>query len=460
MTTSAIPMMTPTNPLKATDAGVSPEKRARNNDGTPMFAAVLKGRLQRSGDQQAIGEVDLSMLLKSLQQLLQTMQEEQKDPKAEEQVKKAIDLLKKIMLDLSQNDGERSPDSFRDVAGSEQDLKTKDVRYNIQSLGWFEQQIENMLAPPEEGKIPKQQTNLKSLLESLEGTIHRLIQILAKNGNASIHDDTIKALQQTEYGMNGAKTPAYSGQVEKSGKPQASEPSGQHGKQEAGQTVNKQTGQTQTASERSSVTVPFRLKANHSQAIAASVFRRTVAPHGKNESMTNTGAMADFQSGPMSRLEQLVLHARQGEKAYQEQQFVRDFRQMLANSFLQNSGGRQQLTMKLYPRHLGTLNVQLTQENGEMTATLITSTAAAKHLVDSQLSQLRNAFAHQNLHIDKVQVLMLSGQEQANQAQDSYGKQQEHHHEEHQKENEQHVDEDDGGTEVGFSEWLEEVHLN
>src|SRR5699024_9764179 len=121
-------------------------------------------------------------------------------------------------------------------------------------------------------------------------------------------------------------------------------------------TTNGQTVTTQVVKTQSFV--------NHPTDIAASVFRREVQVNGKNgEQMNRHGfSFLDYQPGTMSRLQQLIIHTHQNGNAAEQQQFVREFQQMLARSVLKNIGGRQQLTMQLYPRHLGKLHVQLTHE--------------------------------------------------------------------------------------------------
>lgn len=188
--------------------------------------------------------------------------------------------------------------------------------------------------------------------------------------------------------------------------------------------------------------------------IAVSTFRRSVITHEKNG---QTGHVASFDSGPMNRLQQFVIHVRGSGKGVTQQQFVRDFQQILAKSTLTAARGKEQLTVNLYPRHLGTLNIQLTRENGQLTATLIASTTAAKNLVETHLHQLQGAFASQNLHVDKLQVFLPSGQAQAQVAYDhgeSRGQAQHGHREERQEQTEE-----DSEGDTSFTEWLKQLHL-
>lgn len=451
MATALIPM-TAANSLKLSGSTMKSETQVKNDQALSLFAAELKGKMPPAEEPVVPEKMTPEKLLKALQQLLQNMQDMQADPRVTGQIKKAMDTLKQLMNVFSEKGGILPLDSLETTERPKQEAKTEDVQNNNQWLGWFAQQIQMILSSLQEGQHGEQQENVKSLFASLENTVRRLQQILAGSSEDSNGDSPTKAWRPSGQEMSAEKESADSSPA---ARPQNSETQrpGLLGKQEARQTASQQT--TKGAPGRFSVKAQ---REDKGQTIAQSAFRRVFASEGKRDAATTGSAsFFNFQSGPMSHLEQLVVHARQGGGTAQEQQFLRDFRQMLVSSALQNNGGRQQLTMKLYPRHLGTLNIQLTQEEGQMTATFITSTAAAKQLVDSQLSQLRNAFTHQNLHLDRLQVLMPSGQAQADPTHDSRGEQQDDQGE-HQHGDEQ-PEEDEEETESSFSEWLQEAHL-
>ncbi|HET7522133.1 MAG TPA: flagellar hook-length control protein FliK [Bacillales bacterium] len=192
----------------------------------------------------------------------------------------------------------------------------------------------------------------------------------------------------------------------------------------------------------------------HMKDTALSAFKRIVQQGDTNRQPVFS---AGIDSGPMHKLQQFILHVRQGGGAAQEQQFVRDFQHILAKSTFTGDSGRQVLTIRLHPRHLGTLNVQLIQHNGQMTATLLTSTVAAKHLVESHLHQLQGAFASQNLHVDKLQVMLPYGDLTAERERDDGGFQEGSRDQQHG--DREGTDEDRNEEESSFSDWIEELHL-
>lgn len=190
------------------------------------------------------------------------------------------------------------------------------------------------------------------------------------------------------------------------------------------------------------------------KALAATTFRRTVHPNDdKSKGLQFAGG---FAPGGMSRLQQFVIHVRQNGTSANVQQFIRDFEQILAKSSFTGMNGKQQLTLKLYPQNLGMLNIQLTRQNGQLSATLFASSAAAKNLVEANLHQLQGAFLNQNINVQKLQVIGPFAQQQPEHTPD-HGQPEgdtPHHREpeqgQDQRENDQQKDSD-------FMEWLDQL---
>jgi flagellar hook-length control protein FliK len=61
------------------------------------------------------------------------------------------------------------------------------------------------------------------------------------------------------------------------------------------------------------------------------------------------------------------------------------------------SNRKQEVTMRLEPENLGQLKLHVTQKDGTLHVELTVDTAAAKHLLDSSMSQLRERFQQENL---------------------------------------------------------------
>jgi len=91
-------------------------------------------------------------------------------------------------------------------------------------------------------------------------------------------------------------------------------------------------------------------------------------------------------------------------KASQQEAFTKEFQTIMNRSAFGQVGGATKLLIKIYPEHLGTVRIELTQQNGVMTARLLASTAQGKELLDSQLHHLKQAFVQQNLQVDRVDI--------------------------------------------------------
>lgn len=66
--------------------------------------------------------------------------------------------------------------------------------------------------------------------------------------------------------------------------------------------------------------------------------------------------------------------------------------------------GTEKLLIRLQPEHLGMLKIELIQKEGMLTAKVMTSTGTAKEIIESKIQQLHQAFALQNIKVDKLQV--------------------------------------------------------
>ncbi|MBS4207621.1 flagellar hook-length control protein FliK [Bacillus sp. FJAT-50079] len=122
-------------------------------------------------------------------------------------------------------------------------------------------------------------------------------------------------------------------------------------------------------------------------------------------SQTNGADFPVSMQQPMTKIEQFVLHL--GNRSNEQplmNEFVKQFSNILAQSQFSQTRTSSRLFIKLYPEHLGTLNVELIQKDGAMIARMIASTSSAKELLDKQIHQLKQAFAHQNIPLDKVEI--------------------------------------------------------
>ncbi|MGV3467034.1 MAG: flagellar hook-length control protein FliK [Heyndrickxia sp.] len=145
-----------------------------------------------------------------------------------------------------------------------------------------------------------------------------------------------------------------------------------------------------------------------------------VTGESKNDGPLETSLYSNIMN-PMSKTEQFVLHLGKGNEttgSYSE--FVKEFTNILAKSQLTTGlDGTNKLFIKLYPEHLGSIRIELLQDKGSITAKMFASSGTAKDLLDSGISQLKDAFSMQNIQVDKIDVLYGETQAQKFGQQDS-----------------------------------------
>ncbi|MCM2674736.1 flagellar hook-length control protein FliK [Alkalicoccobacillus plakortidis] len=99
----------------------------------------------------------------------------------------------------------------------------------------------------------------------------------------------------------------------------------------------------------------------------------------------------------------------------EEQRFVKQLQRIFQQGTMtQLKDGQVQFTLKLFPEHLGKLQIQLIQTGQKLTAQIVAESSATKDLVERSLPQLRQALATNNIpleHID-VEESMLQDQQQ------------------------------------------------
>ena len=125
--------------------------------------------------------------------------------------------------------------------------------------------------------------------------------------------------------------------------------------------------------------------------------------NSNGETMIVEGAHNPFMN--MSKLEQFVLNTQSGQKGtVSSEQMLKSFENIISRAQFTNNNGMQKLLIKLNPEHLGSLRVEIIQQNGMMIAKIIASTSQAKELLDSQLQGLKQAFVNQNIPVEKLEL--------------------------------------------------------
>lgn len=91
-------------------------------------------------------------------------------------------------------------------------------------------------------------------------------------------------------------------------------------------------------------------------------------------------------------------------KPAQSEALLKEMQAIINRAQISNAQGITRLTIKLYPENLGTVRIELVQNDGVLTARLLASTAHGRELLDSQAHQLKQAFAQQNIQVDRLDI--------------------------------------------------------
>ncbi|GFR37727.1 hypothetical protein PRECH8_10230 [Insulibacter thermoxylanivorax] len=86
--------------------------------------------------------------------------------------------------------------------------------------------------------------------------------------------------------------------------------------------------------------------------------------------------------------------------------FAEELSQFAVRSFQINQllSGRTEARITLVPEHLGHVEIQLTMQNGQLTAQLITETAHGREMLEQQIAALRTALQTQGIQVERLEV--------------------------------------------------------
>jgi len=162
-----------------------------------------------------------------------------------------------------------------------------------------------------------------------------------------------------------------------------------------------------------------------------------------------------FSSIPTTFLKQdpLMLLSDSGEAIHSkkvEEQFVK----ILANSTFTKTSDMQKLTIRLAPDHLGSIRIEVTQNEGNMIARIITANTEAKDVLEKQLTSLKHGLTAQNLQVDKVDIVV-SPQSQDRLQRDQQQEQQ-HPHQQREKKD---ANDDENKQKTSFIEELLNIEV-
>ncbi|SFE38957.1 flagellar hook-length control protein FliK [Alteribacillus iranensis] len=213
------------------------------------------------------------------------------------------------------------------------------------------------------------------------------------------------------------------------------------------------------------MSVPFLLKSpkmigenkrnmsTNDQLLQQIISRSVLSPVQEHQPLQTEAIMRE-STGVLNTVEQAVIHL--GDKKTdhaQQQQFIKQLQDLIGKSHLQSfRNGVQQLSIKLYPEHLGRLDVKLIQQNGSIHAHIMTTTKAAKEIVESQIHHLRQTFQLQNIPVERINI-----EEQVSYTQQEQNKEESREHKEQENHEQKKKETEEKET---FSNILDDITFN
>ncbi|MED3894572.1 flagellar hook-length control protein FliK [Priestia aryabhattai] len=116
---------------------------------------------------------------------------------------------------------------------------------------------------------------------------------------------------------------------------------------------------------------------------------------------------SSFGSGEMPKLQQFSIYLGQAKSDYQQSSnLVNELEKIWSKASFSTEEGTSKLLIKLFPKQLGAISIEMLQKDSETVARIVVSSAKTKELLDSNLSTLRHGLASQHVSIDKINLLL------------------------------------------------------
>ncbi|MDW4507469.1 flagellar hook-length control protein FliK [Priestia megaterium] len=116
---------------------------------------------------------------------------------------------------------------------------------------------------------------------------------------------------------------------------------------------------------------------------------------------------SSFGSGEMPKLQQFSIYLGQAKSDYQQSSnLVNELEKIWSKASISTEEGTSKLFIKLLPKQLGAISIEMLQKDSETVARIVVSSAKTKELLDANLSTLRHGLASQHVSIDKIDVLL------------------------------------------------------
>lgn len=341
------------------------QKNAQITGEEVKFALLLGQCKDTNGCADTQKSVSLDSMKDVLMELASLLEQQEAIPKGEQLLTNpdVLQLLNELPSELG--------NALKDLLSSEMSLK--EIIENSDENGMMLAALSMMIKYTESGQVVQQP--IKQAINTLWTNLSIMLnqQPKLKQSNMQLHNLLNRLVDLLPKELNKTSTP---GQPAK----QMMLPFGKVSTFAQQMTVN-ESSKTKTAQPISQV---------------------TVSKETSNE--TVRWSPVHFQQA-MPKLQQFVLHVQSQEGTTGNQELAKQFEQILSRSqFSQMADGKAQMTIKLRPEHLGSLNIELIKDNGILTARLLASSTTAKELIESQLHQLKQAFISQNILVEKLEI--------------------------------------------------------
>jgi flagellar hook-length control protein FliK len=156
----------------------------------------------------------------------------------------------------------------------------------------------------------------------------------------------------------------------------------------------------------------------------------------------------------MAKPEQLMVMLDTGGKPVSAEQLIQQFGNILSKSQFSKIGGTQKLFIKLNPENLGSIRIELIQKDSTIVARIMTTTGAAKDVLESQLQGLKHAFSTQNIPVDRIEIT-----QQLTNPQDRFFHRDQQHGQQQSEEQTQKDQSNDGEFNQSFEEALLNIEV-
>ena len=129
-----------------------------------------------------------------------------------------------------------------------------------------------------------------------------------------------------------------------------------------------------------------------------------------NETEAKATAVGQMQTVFSTKQEPLVLLTASG-NSVSAHQLREQLEKVLANGKYVNNGDKQTFTIRLAPDHLGSIKIEIYQNEGNISAKILTASQEAKEVLETHLTSIKHSFSSQNAVVDKLDIAYTPSQQ-------------------------------------------------